>query len=135
MENGATWLVLIEALGDSGVDTDSANIGNLMCNPGRRLVPLERRRLEAVSFALEFVASFADVSDASIFASSVESSKDELQTVFETLAERDLGVNVTVIGVTSVTVTDNSGSSSGASPIDVFSVAGAIASAAFFSFW
>jgi len=94
------------------------------------------RRLDTVEFSLDFLVSFADVSDATSFASSVDAVSEELQTSFETLVVAQLGVNVTVIGVTSVAVTDNSGSSSnGVQQMNVFSVAGAVITVSLFSFW
>jgi len=132
--DGSTYLVLTEALSDSGVDTSSATISDLTCS-GRRLTPFVRR-LGTVEFSLDFVVSFADVSDATSFASSVDAVSEELQTSFEALVVAELGVNVTVTGVSSVVVADNTGSSSnGVQQMNVFSVAGAAITASLFSFW
>jgi len=98
-------LVLSEALNVSGVDTESASIGDLTCSE-RRLAPRRHRRLDDVSFTLLFVASFMDVGDADSFASSVNTASEDLEASFETLAASTLGVNVSVV-VESVTVDDN----------------------------
>merc|ERR1712107_164868 len=131
VENGTTWLVLVDALSNNGVDTTIATIGDLTCS-GRRLAPVVRR-LDTVDFSLDFVASFADVSAANSFASSVNAVREEVKTSFEILAVAQLGFNVTVPGVMSLDVTDNSdSSSSGVDQTNIFSVVGAVITASLF---
>ena len=90
--------------------------------------------IDTIEFSLDFLVSFADVSDATSFVQSVDAVSEELQTSFEAFVVEEFGVNVAVTGVSSVAGADNSGiSSNGVQQRNVFSFVCAVITASLFS--
>ena len=103
--DGATWVVVITALTNSGVAMTGVSVGPLTCSD---VALLRGRRLQDASLELSFDGTFSGYTSAS-FSNEVEANSETLVSEFETLAASDLGVTVSAtLGELTVASADDS---------------------------